>query len=122
MNDNRNFYITWNGHPRYNEDQIIVEDPLQNILQKIEMTLFSNEGDYIGDLNFGCSLEFYIWNTTVSAEYIKGVIQSQFDKYIPELKNYNHTLDVYIMEGRDILDILVVEIFLEDYGVKAVFQ
>jgi hypothetical protein len=122
MNDNRNFYITWNGHPRYMEDQILVEDPLYNVLQKLEMCLFSNKGDYIGDLDFGTDLEFYIWSTTVSADYIKSVIQGQFDKYIPELKEYNHTLDVYIMEGNDILDILVVEIFLEDYGVKAIFQ
>jgi hypothetical protein len=120
--DNRNFYITYNGHPRYKDDEFLIEDALLNVLQKIEMTLFSNQGDYIGDLNYGCSLELYIWETSVSAEYIKNVIIQQFSTYIPELASFNYTLDVYIMEGKDILDILVVEIVLEDYAIKAVFE
>jgi hypothetical protein len=121
MNDNRNFYVTWQGHPRYKEGQIVVEDPIMNVIQKIELLLFTDKGSYIGDLDLGCDLSFYIWNTTVSAEYIQGVIEEQFNKYIPELSGMNHTLEAYIMEG-ELLDILVVDITIDDYAVRGVFQ
>jgi hypothetical protein len=121
MNDNRNFYITWQGHPRYKEDQILVEDPILNVIQKIELVLFTEKGSYIGDLDLGADLTFYIWNTTVSAEYIRSMIMQQFDKYIPELKAMNYTLNTYIMEG-ELMDILVVDITIEEYGLKAIFQ
>ncbi len=121
MRDIRDFYITWVGHPRYQEGEIIVEDVLRVVINKIEMLLFTNKGEFIGDIDLGCDLEFYLWQTNVSTDYIKNVIQEQFDKYIPELANYNYTLNLDIMQG-NIQDILVVDITLNDVNVKAIFS
>ncbi len=119
--DVRDFYITYPGHPRYKDGEIIVDDLIKVIINKIEMCLFTNKGEFIGDLSFGCDLPFYLWSTNVSADFIKGVIQEQFDTYIPELNNYAHTLEVSLMEG-SIQDILVIDITINDVGVKAVFS
>lgn len=119
--DSRDFYITWPGHPRYKEGEIIQQDPIMVVIQKIEMCLFTNKGDYIGDVEFGCDLEYYLWQTTVSPEYIKGVIEQQFAIHIPELVQFNYTLDVSLMEGT-LQDILIVDISVNDVGVKAVFR
>ncbi len=121
MKDVRDFYITWDGHPRYKDDEIIVEDVIRVIINKIEMVLFTNKGEFIGDLDFGADLTFYLWQTTVSTEYIKGIIQEQFDKYIPELQNYNYTINLDMMEGT-YSDILVVNITLNNYNINAVFS
>lgn len=121
MQDYRDFYIRWKGHPAYKEGEIIIEDATKAIVQKIELCLFTNKGDFIGDINFGCDLEFYLWETNVSADFIKSSIQDQFDTYIPELRRTNYTLDVFITEGT-LQDILVVNITVNDAEVKAIFR
>jgi hypothetical protein len=121
MKDVRDFYITYVGHPRYKEGEIIVEDSLRVIINKIEMVLFTNKGEFIGDVDFGTDLPFYLWQTNVSTEFIKNVIQEQFDKYIPELVNYNYTLDLSMMEGT-FSDILVIDITINSVNVKAIFS
>lgn len=121
MRDIRDFYITWVGHPKYKEGEIVVEDVIRVIINKIEILLFTNKGEFIGDIDLGCDLEFYLWQTNVSTDFIKNVIQEQFDKYIPELINYNYTLNVSLMEGT-ISDILVIDIALNDTNVKAIFS
>lgn len=121
MRDIRDFYITWVGHPRYNDSEIIVEDAIRVIINKIEMCLFTNKGEFIGDVDFGCDLPLYLWQTNVSVDFIRNVIQSQFDKYIPELKNYNSTLNVRITEGT-LEDILIIDITINELSVNAVFS
>ena len=121
MQDYRDFYIRWAGHPSYNDSEIIVEDSTMVIIQKIEMCLFTNKGDFIGDINFGCDLELYLWQTQVSAEFIKNIIQEQFDLYIPELRSTNSTLEVFITEGT-LEDILIVNVSVNDADVKAIFR
>ena len=107
--DNRNFYIRWPGHPKYKEGDIIVDDELTNIIQKIEMILFTKKGDFIGDLDFGADIEYYLWETSVSVPFIKSQIQDQFNTYVPELLNYRYVLDVSITEGT-LKDILIIDI------------
>lgn len=120
MADVRDFYITYVGHPRYKEGEIIVEDATRVIVNKIEMVLFTNKGEFIGDVNLGCDLQYYLWSTNVSTEFIKNVIQEQFNTYIPELVNYNYSLNVQIMEGT-LSDILVIDVTINDKVVKAIF-
>ena len=121
LKDIRDFYITWAGHPKYNDEEIIDEDVIRLIINKIEMCLFTNKGEFIGDVNYGCDLPLYLWQTNVSVEFIRSVIQKQFDTYIPELRNYNSTLDVRITEGT-LEDILIVDITINELSVNAVFS
>ncbi len=53
MRDVRDFYITWPGHDSYNDNEIIQSDPINVIVQKMEMILFTDKGDFVGDPNFG---------------------------------------------------------------------
>ena len=120
-NDIRDFYITYQGHPSYNDTSIIVDTTLQVIVNKIEMVLFTNQGDFIGDVNFGANLSYYLWETNVSSDYIQGVIQQQFNTYIPELSTYNPIINLQLMEGT-LSDILVVNITIQDVTIKAIFS
>lgn len=121
MKDIRDFYITWDEHPKFKEGEIIVQDTIRVIINKIEMLLFTNKGEFIGDVNLGCDLEFFLWSTNVSTDYIRNIIQEQFDKYIPELKNYTFSLNLKMLEGT-LQDILEIDIFLNNINVKAVFS
>lgn len=121
MRDSRSFYITYPGHPNFKENEILVDDPLRVIINKIEMCLFTNTGDYIADIDFGANLPFYLWQTRVSLDFIKANIQEQFDKYIPELRQFNSSLTVEITEG-NFQDILFVDVSINEVSVKAVFR
>ena len=121
MKDIRDFYITWVGHPKYKEGEIIVEDAVRLVINKIEMVLFTNKGEFIGDVNFGCNLPLYLWETNVSAEFIRGIIQEQYDTYIPELRQFNTVLDVQLVEGQ-LQDILVINTTINEFNVNAVFS
>jgi hypothetical protein len=121
MEDYRNFYITFPGHSKYKDDEIIVDSRVRSVVQKIEMTLFTNKGEFIADYDYGCDIEYYLWETNVPVEYIRSTIQTQFDKYIPELKEMNYTLEVYIQKGT-LQDIMVIDIGIEDMKVMARFS
>ena len=121
MLDIRDFYITWLGHPKYKEGEIIVEDTVRLIINKIEMVLFTNKGEFIGDVNFGCDLPLYLWETNVSVDFIRGVIQEQYDTYIPELREFNTVLDIQIVEGQ-LQDILVINTLINEFRVNAIFS
>ena len=122
MADYRDFYILWVGHPNYNSDEIIVSDDISVITQKIELCLFTNQGECAGDINFGCNLVQLLWQTSVSTDYIKSTILNQFATYIPELINYNYTVNVTISEG-SLQDILIVDITISDTtALRAVFR
>lgn len=121
MRDSRSFYITYPGHPKYKEGEIVVDDPLRAIVNKIEMVLMTNKGEFIGDVNFGADLPLYLWQTRVSVDFIKSNIQEQFDIYIPELRQFNSTLDVEITEGT-YQDILFVNVTINEVQVRAVFR
>ena len=119
--DVRDFYITYPNHPKYKKGEIIVDEPLRVIINKIEMVLFTKKGDFIGDVNFGANLEFFLWETNVSISFIQQQIQDQFNTYIPELVDLNYQFNVELFEG-ELQDILIVNIKVEELEVNAIFR
>lgn len=119
--DYRDFYIKYPQHNLYNENLIFTDTKTEMIVNKIEMVLFTNKGDFIGDPDFGCDLEFFLWQTRVSATKIDSVIRDQFTKYIPELDNIGYELNVSIMQG-EIRDILIIDITLNDQTIQAILR
>lgn len=121
MIDLRDFYIRSKVHPNFHSSNIIIEDAVSLIVQKIELCLFTNRGDLISDPNFGCDLPLYLWDTNVSADYIKDVINNQFKIYIPEVFETNFSLQVFITEGT-LKDILVVQVSINEYDINAIIR
>lgn len=111
--DIKDFNIRYKGHPKYNEYRFVEDRTMEFIVQKIEMILFTNKGDLIDDYDFGANLEYYLWSTKVPVSKIKKEIQSQFQKYIPELASYDYSIDVDIYQGTA-RDILTVNIKIKD--------
>lgn len=119
--DYRDFYIKYPQHNKYNPDLIFTDTKTDMIVNKIEMVLFTNKGDFIGDADFGCDLEYFLWQTRVSAGRIEDIIRDQFNKYIPEINDIGYELDVSIMQG-ELRDILLIDIVLNDQTIQAVLR
>jgi hypothetical protein len=92
------FYIGYPGHPRFKTPDIIEDDVVRVIIQKYEMILFTNKGEFFGDPNFGGDLYLLLHETRLSAESIENEIKSQINEYIPELKEIEYSLLVEFFE------------------------
>lgn len=119
--DARDFTIRYPGHPRYLSTKIVEGDPVEVILQKLEMVLFTNRGEVLGDPSFGASLEYYLWRTELPANSIKSEIDDQVHQYVPELNQMGYRSSVDLYKG-SVRDIMVVNIFFSDRNVRYVLE
>ncbi len=116
MQDINDIYIKGKNDPDYIENKITTNSKFENIISKIYMILFTNQGDVLGDYDFGANIPKFLQKTSFSVTTIKQNIQDQFEKYIPDLSKNEYTLNVYIFKGNQ-QDIGVVQV---DLGIKSI--
>lgn len=117
------FYIGYKGHPRFTDKKLIEDDIIRVIIQKYEMILFTNKGELLGDLDFGCDLPKLLFQTRISAETTERIILEQIFKYIPEIADKNFKLTVEFFEDpENYQDIMQVNFTIADYEVYAIIK
>ncbi|MBW3021270.1 hypothetical protein KY334_08295, partial [Candidatus Woesearchaeota archaeon] len=121
LNDVKDFVIRYPGHPRYEPDRIIEDNDVEVIVQKLEMILFTNKGEVLGDNDIGCNLEYYLWQTRITTGNLKSKVEEQIDKYIPELYQMGFTFDLRLYEGT-LRDILYLDFVIKGYNIEFVFE
>jgi hypothetical protein len=121
LGDLNDFSIRFDGHPKYNKNKLIETDPLETIIQKLEMVLYTNKGDVYGDPNFGADLENYLWSTDVATDVIEDEINKQIRTYIPELKSMGYLIEVNFFES-DFRDIMQVKINIKGYNFSYIWS
>ncbi len=121
VTDITDFYVLSEDHPRFNFNKIIEEKDILILIDKIEILLFTNKGDFIADLDFGCDIETMLWKTRVDNNTLLNTITSQITTYVPEISNYVWKVELDFIEGvYD--DILMINIYIEDYHITSIFQ
>ena len=90
------FYITYNNHPNYSASTLFTIDRFSQLITKLEMILFTNQGDVISDAGMGCNLELYLNDFFTSTDVVQRTISQQINTYIPEL-NGNYDMGVRIL-------------------------
>lgn len=114
------FYIRYQGHPRYQPGEIIEDEVIAVIVQKIEMMLFTNKGEVLGYPNFGANLIELLHQTKVSGDYVRNQILEQISIYIPELFQTNYSIDViFTQDPTKFQDIMFINIKFSDYEIYA---
>ena len=118
--DFRDFYIRYPGHPEYQSGLLIQDDIISIILQKYEMVLFTNQGELLGDPNFGANLETILYETQVDSTLVKQGIIDQITQYIPELVDMNYVLNVaFTQDPYNFQEMMYIYFKLSDYEVYA---
>jgi len=117
--DHLDFYIRSKSHPNYEDKKLTEEELINVIVQKLEMVLFTNKGDLMGDTSFGSDLEYYLWSTRIPSVDIKRKISDQISKYIPELYTIGYSLVVDIYEGT-VRDIMYLRFKIKGYNINFV--
>lgn len=121
LKDVKDLVIRYPGHPRYQEGRIVEDDELEVIIQKLEMILFTNKGEVLGNVDIGVNLEYYLWQTKVTTGTLKKKVQEQIFKYIPELIQIGYDLSVNIYEGV-VQDILYLDFVIKGYNIEFIFE
>ena len=118
----QDFTIRWNGHQKYKSGKIIENDAVEVIVQKLEMILFTNTGEVYGQdgYDIGVDMEYYLWETMIGNEVLKGKITAQINKYIPEMNIIGYEIELVLFEG-EIRDILEINITIKGYNLSFVF-
>jgi hypothetical protein len=118
--DFRDFYIKYNGHPKYRSNTIIEDDVVSVMIQRYEVLLFTNRGELLGQPNFGCNLEELLFQTKVSSQYVVDTINNQIRQFIPELVNMNYKLRVeFVKDYTSYQEAMFINFTLADYEVFA---
>jgi len=115
--------IRWDGHQKYKSGKIIEDKLIEVIVQKLEMLLYTTKGEVLGQDSdgFGVNLEYYLWQTTVANDILKGEIQKQINAWVPELNVIGFDLNIDIFEGT-VRDIMQVNFVINGYNVQFIFQ
>ena len=117
------FVIRYKGHTRYNSSKIVEDDAIEVILQKLEMLLFTNKGEILGDSGnkFGGDIEYMLWSTALPNNIMKMRIIDQINNYIPELPIMGYTFDLKLYEGQ-YDDIMKLEFVINGYNINFVLE
>jgi hypothetical protein len=121
LRDVKDLVIRYPGHPKYEPGRIIEDDEIEVIVQKLEMILFTNKGEVLGNLDIGANLEYYLWQTRVTTGNLKNKVEEQIAAYIPELIAIGYSFDVQLYEGT-LRDILYLNFVIKGYNIDFVFE
>ena len=112
------FYISYPGHPRFTNKELIEDEVVRVIVQKYEMIVFTNKGDVFGDPNFGADLPKLLFETKVSAKVVETDIRDQISEYIPEIRNMAYELLVsFYQDPENYQDVMEVSFKISELDV-----
>lgn len=120
--DYNDFYIRYKGHPTYNNLEIIEDELVRVIVMKVEMILFTDKGEVLGQPDFGADLNKFLHETKVSADFVKKQIVEQLTIYVPELTTVEYSLDVQFTENPESYsDMMFIDFKVRDTEINAYF-
>lgn len=119
--DFKDLYAKYEGHPRFHTNEVVEDDVVEVIVQKLEIVLFTNKGDLYGEPNLGCNLEYFLWETKLPVGDIKNIVTDQINIYLPELNDLGYTFNVELYEG-SYRDILFLNFIISGYNFEMLLK
>ena len=118
--DFTDFYILYQGQPKYDSTELIEDELIRVIVQKYQMVIFTNKGEVLGDPDFGSNLEEILFEFRVSEDYVKGKILEQIETYIPEMLGSSYNLQiVFVQDPERFQDMMFINLTIADYDIVA---
>jgi len=115
--------IRWNGHSKFRSNKIIENEPIEVIVQKLEMILFTNKKEILGQdgMRLGADLEYQLWETRIANDVIRGDVVSQINQWVPELNIIGYDLELKIFEG-EYRDAMELNFTIKGYNIHFIFE
>lgn len=94
----RDIYAIPEEESRYKDNVMEITGELDEIIQQVDMILFTNKGDVLCMPEFGCNLGRYLFDTTFNESHIKHIIMEQIRNFIYLDGSYNVDVDVQFVK------------------------
>ena len=103
-------------------DAVVLENDIDLILQQIEILLDSSPGDVIGDSNFGCRFEDYLYQTSLGNKTVATRIATNILSNV-ELFDWHLDVKVEFLAGTE-NDILMfrIEVYKETESYSKIYK
>ena len=93
----KDFYMRFEGDPNYIQGILESNDPLENAIQQVRMTLLTRKGEVLGE-DIGFDAEGYLFDFEgVTKEAVEREANDQIANYVLLSKPYNITADAFIL-------------------------
>lgn len=114
----REIYAIPENETRYKPNVVELTNPIDVIIQQIDLLLFTNTGEVLMAPDFGCNLEQYLFETSWNEEVIKNIVKTKIRNYI--YNPYGFSIDVGISFVKwDFNVAMVVDIYIDDKKVTS---
>ena len=94
----KDIYAIPEEEPRYKDNVLEVPGELDEIIQQVDMILFTNKGDVLCMTEFGCNLRRYLFETSYNENLIKQIIMNQINSFIYLDGSYKVDVDVQFVK------------------------
>ena len=116
--DFTDFYILYEGVPKYNAAELVEDDLIRVIIQKYQMIVFTIKGEILGEPDFGANLDELLFETRVSESAVREVIIEQLATYVPEIFNTKYDVGVvFVQDPGNYQDMMFINLTLNDYDI-----
>lgn len=116
--DFSDFYIQYEGVPKYNSAELVEDDLIRVIIQKYQLILFTIKGEVLGDPDFGANLDELLYETTVSEAFVRDIIQDQLQTYVPEIMGTSFDIKVvFVQDPENFQDMMFINLTIADYDI-----
>ena len=109
----KEIYIKSPADPNYRYGIFEHADPIESIISKIRMILGTTQGQVLGDLNFGVSIEDIIFETRINKMELEERILRQIQQYVSESSQYKIQPSVKFGKA-DGFDYCVIDFYIND--------
>ena len=116
----REIYLRNINDPYYDPSLLEHSSDTEAIIQQVKMILNTENGQVLGDYNFGTNLKKLIFQTNIPKHKIQNLIQEQISHYIQTFDNYSITTNVSFGKLSNGSDYALVDIIINQEAVLGI--
>ena len=109
----KDIYAIPEEEPRYKDNVLEITGELDEIIQQVDMILFTNKGDVLCMPEFGCNLERYLFDTTFNEQQINYIIMDPIRNFIYLDGSYKVDVDVKFVKW-DFNVAMIVDLYINN--------
>lgn len=114
------FYVRSLTDPNFKPNKLQQDDEISLLLTQLETILFTTKGSVLGQPDFGCNLEDYVYELRYNDFLIKKAIDKQIARYVPLAGKYPVSVSIDITDETE-RHVLFVDIRVDSKYQLAVY-
>ena len=116
----KDIYVRTPDDQYYNSNILDVSDPIESLVGKIRMLLYTRPGEVLGQPNLGINLERYLFEFGSNNNEVSQLVATQISTYILEAAEYDINVTVTFVPGT-VRDAAFIDIYIDGTRVLGIF-